>query len=1027
MERGGIHRFRLSPFSVVLVMVAMSIVGIACLPMLKVQYAPSAPGRSITVAYTLSDASPEIIEAEATSRIEGILSLIRGTTGVASVSKKGSGSVAVSFQKGTDMDAARFEVASAIRNIYPSLPREMSYPTIRLSSGGNRGAADISFFLKGPLPSQEIESYAREHILPAVSRIGGVESVSLSGATPYHWVITFDAARATSLGISASDIVSAFDNAFFVRVLGMADTPDGDMVVRLSGSREPDFGGVFIKKVGGRTVFLRDIATWRYEESLPRSYFRVNGLNTITVAVSVAENANLISTARSVHEEMLRLRASFPEEISASTAYDASEYVREELRKIYFRTGLCLVILLLFVFLVTRSWRYLLIIASTLAVNILSSLAIYALAGIPIHVYTLAGITVSLGMVIDTSIVMADHFGYWKDRGVFPALLAATVTTVCALLALFLLPESERANLTDFIWVIALNLSLSLLVAALFIPSLMYYLPVNGTRKVSVKHGRIAVRGNLLHRRYIRWGISHRWVLLVLFVLVFGLPTCLIPDTVNWEPYKKNRAVIDKWTGASFGLFFRSVEHANFYAVPERKQLYIRAGMPEGCTVNQLNEVVKSMEKFLTGFDEIQSFTTSIYSYDNATIVVYFKPEYEQDVFPLRLKSQVTAMAIHFGGANWSVYGLDEQGFDNNIVSFYKAHRISLTGYNFHDLLRYSQILVDHLSTNRRVSGPEIWSAGYEGGPDTEYNLDYDFGAMMAAGINPYHYYGVLSSRLCDQNIGTVLIDGTTADVVLHSSEADSFDLWHVLHEPVQADSHQVALSSVGSIAKKRSGIDIRRVNQSYLVDVCFDFVGSYPLARQAITEAVDYMNGEVLPIGYKAENPQTGWFQQHKERYLWLLLLIIGIIFVLLSMSFDSLRLPLSIIFMIPVSFIGLFLVFGLSGAAFDQGGFASFVMLCGIVVNAGIYMLSAFGKFGGFSARGQANRIRIYVKAFNHKITPILLTVLSTALGLIPFLTDGPEVVFWFDFALGSIGGLLFSVLALVFYLPVFAIRRK
>ena len=172
--------------------------------------------------------------------------------------------------------------------------------------------------------------------------------------------------------------------------------------------------------------------------------------------------------------------------------------------------------------------------------------------------------------------------------------------------------------------------------------------------------------------------------------------------------------------------------------------------------------------------------------------------------------------------------------------------------------------------------------------------------------------------------------------------------------------------------------------------------------------------------MGFKAESPSWGWFERNKDRYAWLILLIIVVIYVMLAMAFESYRYPFAVIFMIPVSFIGLFLVFGLSDFSFDQGGFAAFVMLCGIVVNAGIYLINTYK-----SMRNVGDDIRRYVKAYNHKINPIMLTISSTVLGLLPFLSDGPEEVFWFDFAIGTISGMVFSVIALIFILPAFVIR--
>lgn len=196
--------------------------------------------------------------------------------------------------------------------------------------------------------------------------------------------------------------------------------------------------------------------------------------------------------------------------------------------------------------------------------------------------------------------------------------------------------------------------------------------------------------------------------------------------------------------------------------------------------------------------------------------------------------------------------------------------------------------------------------------------------------------------------------------------------------------------------------------------------MGSYELSKKFIGKQVTYLNEEVLPVGFKAESPSWGWFERNKDRYAWLILLIIVVIYVMLAMTFESYRYPFAVIFMIPVSFIGLFLVFGLSDFSFDQGGFAAFVMLCGIVVNAGIYLINTYK-----SMRNVGDDIRRYVKAYNHKINPIMLTISSTVLGLLPFLSDGPEEVFWFDFAIGTISGMVFSVIALIFILPAFVIR--
>ena len=1039
---------RIPPFSVVLIMVALSLIGVASMQRLNIQYTPTVEDRTLTVSFSYPNASAETVETEATSKLEGVLSGLDHVSGVSSTSSKGGGSIQVSFNKGTDMDAARFEAASSVRNIRSSLPKEVTYPTI--SRGSGESVSRVSYLVKGDIPSREISRYLNEHVLSPLAAVPGVDKVEIGGGVPFHWVITFDATKAASAGITADEIASAFRSYYGSEIVGMARTGDGMMSVRLEEESGPDFGAVPVKNVGGEIIHLRDIATWRYEESLPTYYYRVNGLNTITMTAEIASSANLLTTAAAVRAKMDELRRGFPGEITASVAYDSSEYVQGELNRIYLRTGLCVLILLLFVFIIYRSWRYMLIILSTLAVNILTALAIYSFAGLQIHIYTLAGITVSLGIIIDTSIVMIDHYSRYRDRKVFPAILSAVATTVGALLMVLLLPESEKANLVDFIWVIVINLCLSLLISYLFIPSLMEYIPVKvEDRSGSVRRKRRTVRRNRMYSRYIGWGVRHRWVYIVLFIAAFGLPFCALPKPlsekekatasrarkaldkfVTWKPYESNRVKIDKYTGSSFALFYGALDRFNFYRQPQKKQLYIRAGMLEGCTVNQLNEVVKAMENYLSKFDEISVFTTRISSYNNAYINVEFKPEYENTAFPATLKSEVTRMAINFGGANWSVWGIDDNSFSNNIVSSYKSDGIILRGYNYQRLHDYASMMVEYVSGNRRVQEPEIWGGGRYGRPSSEFVLDYDFGRMTMADVNPYSYYGTLSSLLYEEVIGKADHDGELSDVVLRSSDLDAYDLWHVVNSPVEIGESKVTLSGLGSIDKRRTGLEIQKENQSYTLEVRYDFIGSYELSRRLRTQVVDHFNNEILPVGFKAEDPSGGWFYGNKERYAWLIFLIIAVIYVMLAMTFESFRYPLPVIFMIPISFIGLFLVFGLTDFAFDQGGFAAFVMLCGIVVNAGIYLVTtyqALRPFDNLRDLQGPETLRLYIKAFSRKITPISLTIVSTILGLLPFLSDGPEEVFWFDFAIGTIAGMAFSVIAIIFVLPVFCIRQE
>ena len=176
--------------------------------------------------------------------------------------------------------------------------------------------------------------------------------------------------------------------------------------------------------------------------------------------------------------------------------------------------------------------------------------------------------------------------------------------------------------------------------------------------------------------------------------------------------------------------------------------------------------------------------------------------------------------------------------------------------------------------------------------------------------------------------------------------------------------------------------------------------------------------------MGYtvQVERSYWSWAESDNSQYL-LLGLIIVIIFFTTSILFNSLKQPLAVIFVIPISYIGVFLTFYLFRLNFDQGGFASFVLLCGITVNASIYILNEYNQLR--RRFPMLTPLRAYLKAWNAKITPILLTILSTILGFVPFLLGADKEAFWFPLAAGTIGGLILSLLGIFVYLPLFTLR--
>lgn len=1036
-------------FSVILIIVVLMVMGAAVIPLLSIRYIPSSRQNNLVINYTWSGASAKALEQQVTSKLEGVIAPISGVEKIESLSGKNGGTIDVTFKKRSDADMIRFEIASKIKQIYPHLPQGVSYPTLSSSISGLENQPILTYTVNADMPGDLIADYVNNHITPPLQMIDGVKQVEVSGEALRQWVVMMDYDKCRAVGINISDIKKALSEELSVEPLGITVSGDCQRFgVSLKGAKGniDDISQIVIKNIDGRLVTLGQIATVENEEAPAQSYYRFNGLNNINISVTADQNTNTLKLSELVRGKIEQLEGTLPVGISIELVSDSSEFVDRELSKIYFRSGFSLLILLAFVFLVSRSWRYLILIITTLTANVLIAFIFYKLTDLELHLYSLAGITVSLGLIIDTSIIMTDHYGRYKNMKVMTAILAALLTTIGSLSVVFFLPDGQRANLIDFAAVIVINLTVSMFISMFFIPAILNKYPIRTlTRpaRAGSRHLRQVVGWTHFYRRYISWGRSHRWVYIMAIVLGFGIPLNLLPrnidikntdrvaDTVlasDWAKiYNKTvgsdlyqqsiKKVLEPVMGGSLRLFMRNSfgSSSSFWQEPAITTLSISASLPDGCTVSQLNETVKQMERFIAALDGIKSFKTEVLSYNDAMISVTFTPEAEKAGQQFDIKDNVTKKAISLADAVWGIYGVGN-GFNNDWGGSGSSDRITLSGYNYDQLYKYAQLLADTISCNKRVANVEIRGAlpyYYERGSSSEFYLNFDFERFALYGVTPHQFYEEFEQQLHYGPLATIYNNNEAQTMVLVSSEHERFDAWHAENDIVKIKSQNVKLAELGSIAKRLTGNDIYKTNQQYSLVVAYNFIGSAELSDKTSKRYQSYISSE-LPVGYKASIDRMSWWDEEPSLPYYLILLIVAIIFFTCSVLFESLLEPLAIILIIPVSFIGLFLTFGLFSLEFDHGGFASMVLLCGLVVNAGIYIINDYNHLKGHGLTG-------YLRAFNRKIIPVLLTATSTVLGLTPFIVISREP-FWFCFAVGAVGGMVFSILAIVFILPIF-----
>ena len=760
---------------------------------------------------------------------------------------------------------------------------------------------------------------------------------------------------------------------------------------------------------------------------------------------------NQLNAATNTRKALAQLQPQLPNGYQLRIEYDSTEYIRENLQQIAIQSGLAVVLLLLFVLITSRSWQYTILIFSSLVVNLALSFILFYAFGVEIHLYSLAAITTSLGIVIDNVIVMIDHYRRYRNRAVFTALLGATLTTCAGLVVIWFLPEQTRIDLWDFALVMILTLAVSLAVAFWFVPAwLSFRLQIGNHQRPDFKSGRASFKSGRANRFLVKTNRIYFWVIsqllrfrktvFVLGVLAFGLPVFMLPNrldnkiqfseyynqTIGSEWYQENlKPYLDKGLGGALRLFVNYVYEQSYYSRNERTSLYVIANLPNNSTVEQMDELLAGFENQLKSCPEVARFVTNIQNAQQGSLTIYFTKAAENGSFPYILKNRMIARSTESSGVDWDIYGVG-QGFsqhlsDNAAPTFH----VSMYGYNYLELERQAQTLKTKLQTHPRVQEVDInRSLGMFGQKNLyEYVLQTKPEALALQNLS----FQALYQQTQDRNILPQpdlyqLINEQYEPIKLVPVQHQNFDVWQLAHQPFQRDSLSYKLNTA-TIARQKTIPEIQKEDQQYLRRVSFDYFGSQRFGEKFLDEKLVEMKS-ILPLGYKAERSDYNWFQNESEQQYWLIGLVILLIYVVCAIIFESLRQPFALIMLIPLSFIGVFLTFYWFDLNFDQGGYAAFVLLSGNVVCAGIFIISEYNTLQKQSPK--AASARLYLKAYQHKIVPILLTVFSTVVGLVPFLIFGQNEPFWFALGAGTIGGLLMSLVAIWLFLPILVIKR-
>ena len=281
---------RISSFTLIIAFLCVALAGIAFLPLLPIKLSPSRTLPKLNVSYTMPNNSSRVIEMEVTSRLEAMLARIKGIQEVHSTSGNGWGRITLELDKHTDIDAARFEASTIIRQAWPDLPDELSYPLLDMSRPDEKESrAFLNYTLNAPASPTFIQRFAEEQIKPRLATIPGIYRIDITGATPMEWRLIYDSDLLMQQGITLEDIQQAIQEAYQKEFLGVvlaSGQHDASQWIRLAlwpDASDEGFNAhrITVKNREGKLIRLDQLLQVTREAEHPQSYYRINGRNSI--------------------------------------------------------------------------------------------------------------------------------------------------------------------------------------------------------------------------------------------------------------------------------------------------------------------------------------------------------------------------------------------------------------------------------------------------------------------------------------------------------------------------------------------------------------------------------------------------------------------------------------------------------------------------------------------------------------------------------------------------------------------------
>ena len=1047
---------------------------------LKINLLPDLTYPTLTIRTEYTGAAPAEIENLITKPIEEALGVVKNVQQVRSISRSGQSDVLLEFAWGTNMDYASIDVREKLDIL--QLPLEVKKPIILRFDPSLDPIMRFGFFKKektqmangeakvqpanftpaanGALNEDELKylrRFADEQIKKDLESALGVAAVKISGGLEDEIQVAVDQAKLAQLKLPLEEVA---------RVLGAEN-------VNLSGGRleegvqqylvrtlnqfrtVEEIGDVIVASRDGKPLYLRDIANVRHGYKEREAITRLNGVEAVEIAIYKEGDANTVSVARGVEKRLAQLHKSLPPTLELIKVYDQSTFISQSVNEVIsagWQGGL-LAIIILYFFL--RNFAATAIIALSIPVSIVATFNLMFGTNLSLNIMSLGGLALGIGMLVDNSIVVLENISRHRDQGkdamtaaldgtkeVSMAVVASTLTTVAVFFPLVFVKGIAGQLFRDQALTVTFSLLASLLVAITLIPMLAslgarkaeanFVAPV--LREPKTRFGRVlrkirlvlfstipvfVTRGIIWMSRMISRLMQMLFKpFLYLFGAVYNPIENRYPSMIRWALGHKGTVL-----GVAFSLFIVSVlmiPGLGVELIPQLSQgeFNVEFRLPPGTPLERTDAAIASIQTAASKIPAIPK-TFSVAGTGNRLDA---NPEEggenwgELNVTMVSgsKRADEEAAMVDLRRDLERLPGVQYKFSRPTLFSFKTPIEVEVAGFDLDKLKSVSNEIARRMYAS--PSFADVKSTMEIGHPEIQIVFDRERAAALGMAVHQ------IADRVVDKVRGEVAtrysFHDRKIDVLVRAREEDRNSVERVRKLIINPDSDRpVPLEAVATIIVENGPGEIRRVGQERVALVTANLrsgdLGSAAQEINAIIGSIPMPTGLVARLAGQNEEMAVSF------RSLQLaLLLAVFLVYLVMASQFESLLHPFVIMFTIPLALIGAVFALWITGSTLSVVVFIGLILLAGIVVNNAIVLIDFINQL---REKGM-EKIEAIVEAGRSRLRPIMMTTLTTVLGLLPLalgLGEGAEVRA--PMAITVIGGLTVSTMLTLLVIPV------